>query len=310
MLLFFDPDKPGTTGETLSILTNSLVGIENKLYIILNKADQFRKIHDFARAYGSLCWNLSKVIHRKDLPRIFTMCLPPAYRSKSPPGVHLPQATNTDYDSEVETLGHALLDLETSREEVVQEVMNAPKRRVDNEITRLGDATHMLLMHCRVLDSLVAAYRSSLWKARAGNVTAAAAVTAVVAASVLIELPMQFSLAALGVGVVTYGAFSVWQSSSLKKEAARIAPIDNVESVYRRIHGRRISEQDEYISSLWLRVKDQIKVGVTAGDIQRMNRINSTDFANLENLIDMEIPNLRRKAAPAYSKFSEKSQNA
>ena len=65
ILLFFDPDKPGTTGETLSILTNSLAGMDHKLHIILNKADQFRKIHDFARAYGSLCWNLSKVIQRK-----------------------------------------------------------------------------------------------------------------------------------------------------------------------------------------------------------------------------------------------------
>ena len=56
--------------------------MDNKLHIILNKADQFRKIHDFARAYGSLCWNLSKVIHRKDLPQIFTMCLPPSYQAK------------------------------------------------------------------------------------------------------------------------------------------------------------------------------------------------------------------------------------
>jgi hypothetical protein len=61
ILLFFDPDKPGTTGETLTILTNALSGMDHKLYIILNKADQFTKIHDFARAYGSLCWNLSKV---------------------------------------------------------------------------------------------------------------------------------------------------------------------------------------------------------------------------------------------------------
>merc|ERR1711988_1448522 len=76
ILLFFDPDKPGTTGETLSILTNALSGLDHKLHIVLNKADQFRKIHDFARAYGSLCWNLSKVIVRKDLPRIYTMCLP------------------------------------------------------------------------------------------------------------------------------------------------------------------------------------------------------------------------------------------
>ena len=33
------------------------------------QVDQFTNVHDFARAYGSLCWNLSKVIPRKDLPR-------------------------------------------------------------------------------------------------------------------------------------------------------------------------------------------------------------------------------------------------
>ena len=38
IMLFFDPDKPGTTGETLSILTNSLTGMDHKLYIVLNKA--------------------------------------------------------------------------------------------------------------------------------------------------------------------------------------------------------------------------------------------------------------------------------
>ena len=37
------------------------IGMDHKLHIILNKADQFKRIHDFARAYGSLCWNLSKV---------------------------------------------------------------------------------------------------------------------------------------------------------------------------------------------------------------------------------------------------------
>ncbi|KAJ1639551.1 hypothetical protein T492DRAFT_623533 [Pavlovales sp. CCMP2436] len=76
VLLFFDPDKPGTTGETLECLTTSLSGVNHKLHIILNKVDRFEQIHDFARAYGSLCWNLAKVIPRKDLPRIYTMFLP------------------------------------------------------------------------------------------------------------------------------------------------------------------------------------------------------------------------------------------
>jgi len=121
ILLFFDPDKPGTTGETLQVLTNSLIGLDHKLHIILNKADQFRKIHDFARAYGSLCWNLSKVIQRKDLPRIYTMCLPPSF--------HPVSSGDQSLDHDGQSLGKGIIDLEATREEVVREVCNAPKRR-------------------------------------------------------------------------------------------------------------------------------------------------------------------------------------
>merc|ERR1719223_1174879 len=108
--LFFDPDKPGTTGETLRVLTNSLTGMDHKLLIVLNKADQFQRMHDFARAYGSLCWNLSKVIPRKDLPRIYTMCLP-----------------NKSEGAENDSIGAGLQDLHQSRDDVVSEVMKAPK---------------------------------------------------------------------------------------------------------------------------------------------------------------------------------------
>ena len=51
----------GTTGETLECLTKALSGMEHKLNICFNKCDQFSKMHDFARAFGALCWNLSKV---------------------------------------------------------------------------------------------------------------------------------------------------------------------------------------------------------------------------------------------------------
>ncbi|OWZ00985.1 hypothetical protein PHMEG_00027714, partial [Phytophthora megakarya] len=73
ILVMFDPDKPGTTFETLDVLTKSLQGMSSKVLLILNKVDDFQTVHDFARAYGALCWNLSKVIGRKDLPFIYTM---------------------------------------------------------------------------------------------------------------------------------------------------------------------------------------------------------------------------------------------
>jgi hypothetical protein len=127
ILLFFDPDKPGTTGETLSILTNSLVGMEHKLHIILNKADQFHQYHDFARAYGSLCWNLSKVIQRKDLPRIYTMCLPAAYHA------------HAGRENMFDETGKGLMDLAEAREAVVSGMCFS----YETEYTREFDSTTM-----------------------------------------------------------------------------------------------------------------------------------------------------------------------
>ncbi|RYG43875.1 hypothetical protein EON67_12390 [archaeon] len=110
ILLFQDPAKPGTTGETLNIMTTALTGLDYKTFIILNKADQFSTVHDFARAYGALCWNLSKVIPRKDLPRIYTMRVPVAKDDTTGAGAPLPR------DSSV--LKEALADLEATRSEV------------------------------------------------------------------------------------------------------------------------------------------------------------------------------------------------
>jgi Dynamin family len=183
ILLFFDPDKPGTTGETLSILTNSLNGLEHKLYIILNKADQFMKIHDFARAYGSLCWNLSKVIQRKDLPQIYTMCLPLGTTESSslvnsiPPYTSSGSVSKFDGNNVLEGgvpgqhvestfLRQVYTDLEESRLDVTKEVFNAPKRRVYHEISRLSDSVHLLLMHCKVIDSTITRYSARVWAHR------------------------------------------------------------------------------------------------------------------------------------------------
>lgn len=49
-------------GGLACFLTRSLHNRLNPMPVFgKSQADQFKKIHDFARAYGSLCWNLSKV---------------------------------------------------------------------------------------------------------------------------------------------------------------------------------------------------------------------------------------------------------
>ncbi len=292
ILLFFDPDKPGTTGETLSILTNSLVGLDHKLHIILNKADQFKKIHDFARAYGSLCWNLSKVIQRKDLPRIYTMCLPQSYR-----------AGTGDLGPDGETsLGKGVVDLEETREEVVQEVLNAPKRRVDNEISRLTDAVSILQMHVTVLDELSKAYKTSILKARA--VLGAAAVTAVGVSlgTLMLAMPAEIIAGSTFVGAASSVGLYWWQSKSLHDQAAHLITDDAMIAAYKRLYARKLANKDEFTASLWTRVHDHLILGLTAVEFKSLEKVKSSDLKQIEQILEVDIPNLRRKAAPAFNK--------
>lgn len=290
ILLFFDPDKPGTTGETLSILTNSLVGMEHKLLIILNKADQFRQIHDFARAYGSLCWNLSKVIQRKDLPRIFTMCLPKNFQ--------MPTGEN----AEQTTLGKGLADLEETREEVVQQVLNAPKRRIDNEISRLTDSVSLLHMHLTVMDDLIKQYRAATMRSKvvfagAGTVSLATTVT-----TLALALPIEATGVATVIGAVGTGAAYWWQNSIVVNKASELVKDEAMIKTFKRLYAKRLAEKDESITSLWTRVFDHLVLSFTASDLKSMDKMRSSEITELEKILDVDIPNLRRKASPAFNK--------
>jgi hypothetical protein len=121
--------------------------------------DQFQLLHDFARAYGSLCWNLAKarawlpvsrhsltmlgvqVIPRKDLPKIFSMFTPTdenkQVRALLCEVVFAGSARGWQIDETgVNSFGLPMRDFIDQRRRVIDEVMSAPKRRIDNLLTR------------------------------------------------------------------------------------------------------------------------------------------------------------------------------
>ena len=292
ILLFFDPDKPGTTGETLQVLTNSLVGLDHKLHIVLNKADQFRKIHDFARAYGSLCWNLSKVIQRKDLPRIYTMCLPPSY--------HPVSSGDQSPDHEGQSLGRGIIDLEAMREEVVQEVRNAPKRRVDNEISRLSDSVSILKLHCDIIDDITKKYKKEVWKSRIINLSSVLVSTGLCSGAFYMDAQLQIISGISISGALVTGILVWWQSSSLRDMSSQLVRPEYLENTFRKLYHRQISDKDEHILALWSRVREHMKVGISADDISNMKPMDSGDISRLERLQDHDIPRLRRESQPDF----------
>ena len=281
VLLFFDPDKPGTTGETLKILLHSLAGMDHKLLIVLNKADQFKKIHDFARAYGSLCWNLSKVIPRKDLPRIFTMCLP--------------QAANSDSEA-----NPGLADLHQTRHDVVAEVMKAPKRRIDNMVTHLHDATHLLWMHATLLDDVKRRYRKRMWEHKTQEVSLLSAMGGLAGLSWYMELPMQATGSVVAAAVVSVGGLVWYNASILKELGGTLTTPEDLAASFQRCYAREVSDADEFTESVWQRIREPLRLSLLQHGVSALPSVTSSDIAALVKIVDVDIPELRRVASPTH----------
>ncbi len=275
VLVFFDPEKPGTTGETLQVFTQSLQGIDHKLQIVMNKMDRFDGLQDFARAYGALCWNLGKVIPRKDLPHIHTTFVP----VEGAPPPKLPTG-----------------DFEKSREELVREIRRAPARRVDNLVTQLEDHGQRLQMQARVIDEAgrtLRRFRLKVWGmlvmivlfgTMAGGITiAAGTVSHWVTATV-------FGAVAL---VAWLGTFAVREL--VKGQAKQIAA--GLGDVFERVHSRELLVRDRVddLRALWTKVHPRARAALEKVGALAFPRFRSAERQRLAQALEKEIPELRQK---------------
>jgi EH domain-containing protein 1 len=83
VVLMFDPHKAGTIKETYSAIRNTLpeASGEDRIVFAMSRIDECDNLGDMVRAYGTLCWNLSQMTGRKDIPRIFLTYSPRVART-------------------------------------------------------------------------------------------------------------------------------------------------------------------------------------------------------------------------------------
>lgn len=281
ILVFFDPDKPGTTGETMSVLVSSLSGMDHKLLIVLNKADQFEKIHDFARAYGSLCWNLSKVIPRKDLPPIFTMSL-----------------TEASDGSNSKPLASSLSDLAANKDDVVEQVMQAPKRRIDNVVTNLYDSTFILSLYSRVWNDIVHRYRKEWRYCKLREIGMASGTGVAVGSAQYFGLDFSFLGGISGASVIAVGGLAWFQKSYMASFQEKLVSLDYLSSSFQRTHQRQIQDADEYVASVYQQVRDPLRSALNTAFVDggSLNTASASELQKLDDILEIELPRLRRLA--------------
>ncbi len=122
VLVLFDPHKAGTVRESHTSLreTVSIRTYEDRVLFVLNRIDECASLSDLLQVYGTLCWNLSQITGRKDIPAI--------HLTYSPRAAKNPQTRPTEDQS-------FLFYLENQRKNLKNAVLEAPRYRLDNLAT-------------------------------------------------------------------------------------------------------------------------------------------------------------------------------
>eukprot|EP00939_MAST-03C_sp_MAST-3C-sp1_P003341 g3341.t1 len=168
VLLFFDPDKPGTTKEANDVFRECLAHINSvKLHIIFNKVDAFKSLEDFGKAHGTLYWNLSAAMQRKDVPIVHNMFCPTdtdsMLRDLAGPrgvGVGMHASSPLRKGSHAHALRSLLTEeFEQTRKLIEGKVRDAPKRATENTIHLFSDTLLQMHMHGCMLTACGSMYR-------------------------------------------------------------------------------------------------------------------------------------------------------
>jgi GTPase SAR1 family protein len=117
VLVLFDPHKAGTVREAHTSLRDTLPArtFEDRVLFVLNRIDECASMIDLIRVYGTLCWNLSQITGRKDIPMIHL--------------TYSPQDAGQHSENQDASYLHYL---ENQREELKKAVLQAPCYRLDN----------------------------------------------------------------------------------------------------------------------------------------------------------------------------------
>lgn len=122
VLVLFDSHKAGTVREAHTSLRDTLPSrtFEDRVLFVLNRIDECVSLADLLQVYGTLCWNLSQITGRKDIPPI-----------------HLTYSRNALADSnnnQERDMGF-LKYLANQREELKRAISQAPRHRLDHLAT-------------------------------------------------------------------------------------------------------------------------------------------------------------------------------
>jgi hypothetical protein len=200
----------------------------------------------------------------------------------------------------------ARVELDTVRNELINEIRLAPFRRMDNHITSLYDQTRMLKMHTEILQDVRDAYRIEKKKTVAFTIGGGALGMGVLftainrdADAVSLGLAAGLSIVPAVVGML-YGLFRV-RSRYNAFTSDENEPLD---ALFRKRFKQEIAERDESTNGFWVRIRPQIKVAIEHFTLPKLPKVQPEIIADLDKILAVHVPHLRRKAANRFARLN------
>ncbi len=276
ILLMFDPHKAGTIKETYQAIRSTLPDAtgEDRVVYVLNRIDECESAGDLVNSYGTLCWNLSQMTGRKDMPRIYL--------------------TYAAMDEEVPPVGVSAWKNE--RDELKKAVWDAPKMRLSHILQDVERSLRELSLKAEALasfkkraaDSMNGAVKYGLLGALLvfffGDLLARLSLGApetVLLRSLLdgSATPNQVLLPALGALAVLFGALFVMKRflfpASLRRSLKQLDSLVVLDSTYKR--------------DLWARVRPQVRELLEKQPGVQFRKTHARNHRALERFLDLEL---------------------
>lgn len=282
VVLMFDPHKAGTIQETYTTIRSTLpeTSGEDRILFVMSRIDECDNLSDLVRSYGTLCWNLSQMTGRKDIPRIFV-----TYASS--------EAEPTDI----------LSVWSEEREMLKKKIFSAPGFRLNHILQDIDRQVNELQLICEAMSAFSSKGRDIL-----GNVMKAGLVSSVAAlffAGPIIQsfigFPEQTLISALLSGNVGFANlllpltcaafvtflfwlwFTRWSFPRLVKNCLKEKK-------------NLVSLENEYRKNLWDKVEDRVVAllggarlwdlgGVHRGNLGRIRKFINRDLQDYYNKI-------------------------
>jgi len=169
-------------------------------------------------------------------------------------------------------------DLKTAREEVIEQVLRAPERRIDNMVTQLHNSALMLSVHARVGSAVRRAYSMIGLKQWASTFSIFTLGQMIAAGGLYAFEIWEFGVAMSSIGFAVAGTHHYFSHKQVKDDRDHLKSDDGLTEMFRETFHKELSSGDFFVQSIWeQRVRPQLQTAMnTSSGVPRIEQATST----------------------------------